>query len=148
MAERWSDRCRVTPLTWLPGTGALTHDVYFGPTQAIALLTNQTTATFIPGTLEPGATYSWRIDEHTASGIVTGDVWSFTTQPIHYYEWRFIDGNLAPSVGQGVLAYADAATAARPGSALPMMKPSADERAADGPSPRLCRRQQRLSRFV
>jgi len=99
-------------LTWLPGTGALTHDVYFGPTQPIALLTNQTTATFIPGTLEPGATYSWRIDEHTTSGIVTGDVWSFTTQPIHYYEWRFIDGNLAPSVGQGVLAYADAATAA------------------------------------
>lgn len=98
-------------LTWLPGTAALSHDIYFGPNPLPPFLTNQSTASFAPGPLEPGATYYWRIDERNDAELVTGDVWSFTTRPDHYYEWRFIQGSLAPTVGPGTLAFANAATA-------------------------------------
>ncbi|HEX5218092.1 MAG TPA: hypothetical protein VFZ59_00870, partial [Verrucomicrobiae bacterium] len=45
-------------------------------------------------------------------GVVTGDVWSFTTRIINarVYEWNFENGNLSPRLGTGVLAYADGAT--------------------------------------
>ena len=36
----------------------------------------------IPG-LTPGAKYYWRVDEvDAAGGKITGDVWSFTVQPL------------------------------------------------------------------
>jgi hypothetical protein len=72
-------------LSWAPGMGALLHYVYFG--DDLDTVTNATGAlplpllTHNPGPLEPGKTYYWRIDEFSASGTITGDVWSFTTAP-------------------------------------------------------------------
>jgi hypothetical protein len=63
------------------------------------------------GPLEPGTTYYWRVDEGTDAGVVTGDVWSFVTRPEAMYEWRFVAGDLTAAVGDGVLEYANAATA-------------------------------------
>jgi len=67
-------------LTWTAGSGATSHDVYFGTTSPGAFQGNQTETTFDPGTLSYGITYYWRIDEINAAGTTTGNVWNFTTE--------------------------------------------------------------------
>ncbi len=63
-------------LSWSNGGRATSYNVYFnGVFQG-----NQTgTSFFIPTSLYSLKTYSWRIDSVNASGITTGDTWSFTT---------------------------------------------------------------------
>ncbi|MBL7184880.1 MAG: LamG domain-containing protein [Phycisphaerae bacterium] len=82
-------------LSWTPGLGAVSHDIYLGTSKADvtsgAAATsqgNQITLSFDPGPLLPATTYYWRIDEKTSDGTVTsGDVWSFTTA-----EFAVVDG--------------------------------------------------------
>jgi len=80
----------VTPaLTWLPGSGATKHQVYFGNTldavQQGAAGTNkgivaEPNHVFAPGALESMTTYYWRIDEIlTGDTVQAGPVWKFTT---------------------------------------------------------------------
>ncbi|UCE46744.1 MAG: hypothetical protein JSW47_14160, partial [Phycisphaerales bacterium] len=62
------------------------HFVYFGTDRdAVEGGTGQfnstTEPTFNPGTLQNDTTYFWRVDEFTGAGMITGDVWSFTTLP-------------------------------------------------------------------
>jgi len=84
-----NDLTQPIVLSWSPGGDALSHDVYFGddPLGSLSFMGNQTSTTFAPGPLIPGARYYWRIDE---VGIVilrgqmvtvrtTGPVWTFTT---------------------------------------------------------------------
>lgn len=67
-------------MSWTAGTGAVSHNVYFGTDNPPPFIGNQTSATFDPGTLEFSTTYYWQIDELNGSGVVTtGDVWNFTT---------------------------------------------------------------------
>jgi len=76
-------------LTWLPGAGAVKHQVYFGNSreavQQGAAGTNKGTraaaeTNYQPGSLESLTTYYWRVDEILFDGAVqTGAVWSFTT---------------------------------------------------------------------
>ena len=94
-------------VSWAPGTNALLHRVYFGPISPGMLRTNTTNVTFAPGPLERSTTYFWRVDEVTPSGVVTGEVWSFRTAAVNVYEWNFAQGDLAPALGNGLLAYAD-----------------------------------------
>ena len=70
---------RNLTLSWTPGNGATSHNVYFGTTSPGTFQGNQTAASFNPGTLEFDAAYYWRIDEVSGSIITAGDVWSFTT---------------------------------------------------------------------
>ncbi|MHC4740041.1 MAG: hypothetical protein ACYS9Y_14125, partial [Planctomycetota bacterium] len=67
-------------LSWTAGSGATSHDVYFGTTSPGAFQGNQTATTFEPGTMSNDTTYYWRIDEVNAQGTTTGNVWSFTTE--------------------------------------------------------------------
>jgi hypothetical protein len=69
-------------LSWTAGSGAISHDVYFGTTNPPVFQNNQTTATFSPGILGNNTTYYWRIDENNATGTTTGDVWTFTTADV------------------------------------------------------------------
>ena len=70
----------TTPLlSWTPGAGATSHDVYFGTESPGTFQRNQTNATFFPVTLLTNKTYYWRIDEINSGGKTTGTVWSFTT---------------------------------------------------------------------
>ncbi|MGA2092466.1 MAG: CotH kinase family protein, partial [Sedimentisphaerales bacterium] len=72
----------LTPtLSWTAGTGATSHDVYFGAFNPGIFQGNQTGTAFSPGTLLTNTTYYWRVDEHNAGGTITGPVWSFTTIP-------------------------------------------------------------------
>lgn len=66
-------------LTWVPGTGTTSHNVYFGTTSPGTLQGNQAGSSFSPGLLLPNTTYYWRIDEQKQGGVTTGDVWSFRT---------------------------------------------------------------------
>lgn len=68
-----------TSLNWNPGACTQSHDVYFGTTNPPALIGNQISATYNPGTLLPNTTYYWRIDEKNSVGTTTGVVWNFTT---------------------------------------------------------------------
>ena len=78
----------VTPmLTWMPGTGATKHHVYFGA--SLDAVTQRTAPTdkgiladpnYAPGPLESMTTYYWRVDETIAGGgVQPGPVWKFTT---------------------------------------------------------------------
>ncbi|MBN2269813.1 MAG: right-handed parallel beta-helix repeat-containing protein [Sedimentisphaerales bacterium] len=68
-------------LSWQPGAGAQTHDVYFGTESPGQFQGNQTADTFRPGPLEAQKTYYWRIDEVNIYGKTTGPVWQFTCMP-------------------------------------------------------------------
>jgi len=76
-----------TDLRWTPGTGAITHDVYFGADKTAVeardpstFKGNRTVITYNPGTLAENTTYYWRIDEHAEDDVIhEGKIWSFTT---------------------------------------------------------------------
>ena len=72
---------RTADLSWTAGSGATSHDVYFGTTNPPPFIQNQTATTFDPGTMTISTTYYWCIDEVGPYGSkTTGTVWSFTTE--------------------------------------------------------------------
>ncbi len=73
-------------LSWAPGTGAVSHRVYFSIDQtkvaAGAAEADKGTTTepnFVPGTLKHDTIYYWRVDESDGVRTHPGDVWSFET---------------------------------------------------------------------
>ncbi len=70
-------------LSWTPGSGAVTHSVYFGDN--FDTVNNATGAapqietTYDPGPLGFEKVYYWRVDEFDGLATHKGDVWSFTT---------------------------------------------------------------------
>jgi len=66
-------------LSWTAGSGATSHDVYFGQSSPGSFQGNQGGTTYNTGTMSNDTTYYWRIDEVNAGGTTTGTVWSFTT---------------------------------------------------------------------
>jgi hypothetical protein len=66
-------------LSWTAGTGAASHNVYFGTSSPGTFRGNQTATTFDPGTLDFNTPYYWRIDEISGPNTTTGDIWTFTT---------------------------------------------------------------------
>lgn len=82
-------RATDTDLTWMAGKDAASHDVYFSTNEqdvaagaTDAFRGNHVVLTFDPGTLEPGTTYHWRVDEIEQGGAKhAGGIWSFTTLP-------------------------------------------------------------------
>jgi len=69
-------------LSWTAGSGATSHDVYFGTISPGASQGNQTATTFDTGTMANDMTYYWRIDEVNGEGTTGGLVWSFTTESL------------------------------------------------------------------
>src|SRR6185503_5063508 len=87
--------------------------IYFGTNNPGSLVVTQAVASFHPGPLMTNTTYFWRVDGITPGGVVTGDVWTFTTVNPNgsvLYEWTFEGANLDADLGNGVMSYADAAT--------------------------------------
>jgi predicted phosphodiesterase len=66
-------------LNWTAGSGATSHDVYFGTSSPGTLQGNQAGVTFVPVSMNYETTYYWRIDEVGPAGTAEGEVWSFTT---------------------------------------------------------------------
>jgi len=72
-------------LSWSAGFNSILHNVYFGDNvEDVNAGTGGTskgpanTTSYIPGGLEPGKTYYWRIDEFDGAATHKGDIWSFT----------------------------------------------------------------------
>jgi hypothetical protein len=68
-----------TDLSWTAGTDATSYDVYFGTSEPLSFMGNQTAATFEPGTLGEATMYYWRIDSVNGWGKTAGEVWMFFT---------------------------------------------------------------------
>ena len=79
-------------LAWGPGADALYHLVYLGTNQDAVLNAVDGGSTTVeaaldPGTLQPGTTYFWRVDEVNSAPDYTvfkGNVWGFTVEPISF----------------------------------------------------------------
>ena len=75
---------KTVTLSWMAGSTAVSHDVYFSIDSAAvsdgtALIGNQAETSYSPPGLEKSTTYYWRVDEVEADGTThAGDVWSFT----------------------------------------------------------------------
>jgi len=70
----------VSPtLSWTAGSGATSHDVYFGDTNPPPFIGNQAGTSFSPGILSGGTIYYWQINEQGAGGTTIGNLWQFTT---------------------------------------------------------------------
>ena len=67
-------------LSWTPGSGATSHDVYFGTNSPGTFQGNQTTTTFETGLISSTTMYYWRIDEVNIWGKTIGVVRHFTTR--------------------------------------------------------------------
>jgi len=65
-------------LSWTPGSGAISYDVYLGTSNLLLFMCNRTDTTFIPGWLSASTTFYWRIDGINSWGKTKGEVWSFT----------------------------------------------------------------------
>ncbi|MGE5297178.1 MAG: PA14 domain-containing protein, partial [Solirubrobacterales bacterium] len=72
-------------LSWLPGVGAVSHNVYLSSDQgkvaagdASVLVSQQAETSFASAPLGWNKTYYWRVDEVAEDGsVVAGEVWSF-----------------------------------------------------------------------
>ncbi|MHC4738395.1 MAG: LamG-like jellyroll fold domain-containing protein, partial [Planctomycetota bacterium] len=107
-ADSATDVSVAADLSWTAGSGATSHDVYFGTTSPGSFQGNQTETTYDPGTMDYDTTYYWRIDELNAAGTTTGAVWSFTTIAAPVDElvgwWKLDESagtNAADSSGKG-----------------------------------------------
>jgi hypothetical protein len=92
-----------TGLRWDAGSGAVSHDIYFGTANPPPFLRSQTGTSFYQSELTYRTRYYWRIDEVGAGGTTTGVVWSFTTIfvtgrcfPADTVVW--VDGGLVPII--------------------------------------------------
>jgi hypothetical protein len=93
-------------LSWMPGSGAAEHKVYFGTSpvnMSLLTTTNSTSYSDLPA-LNRSTTYYWRVDAVSAEGkVMPGEVWSFNTGRLVAH-WKFDDGSgniAADSSGNG-----------------------------------------------
>jgi len=86
-------------LSWTAGSGATSHDVYFGTVSPGTFIGNQTGTTYDTGTMANSKTYYWRIDEKNANGTTTGVVWSFTTAAAGTTPTFVVAGTVASGTG-------------------------------------------------
>ena len=72
-----------TTLSWTAGLGAESHTIYFGDdfedVNNTAGGSPQESNTYVPGLLESGKFYYWRVDEYDGLATYKGEVWSFST---------------------------------------------------------------------
>ena len=67
-------------LIWEGTLNADSYDVYFGTTNPPPFVNNQKETTYIPGNMEKGTKYYWRIDSKNSNGISEGANWAFTVE--------------------------------------------------------------------
>jgi len=74
-----------TIISWQDGGNSTGYIINFGLFNAITNCGSTTTTNYNPGMLLYGSNYQWRIDATNATGVTTGDVWSFTVRDGNWY---------------------------------------------------------------
>jgi len=77
-----TDVSQTQDLGWTAGSGATSHDVYFGTVNPPPFIDNQAYTFYDTGTMSSSTTYYWRVDEKNSGGTTTGTVWNFTVPPL------------------------------------------------------------------
>ena len=67
-------------LSWSPGSGATSYDVYFGTAAAPPFAGNTASTGYSQGQMNSSTTYYWRVVSKNGGGSTTSATWSFTTQ--------------------------------------------------------------------
>lgn len=80
----WSTNVPVYGITlnWLPGLGAVSHDIYLGTSNPPEQFLGNTGGLYfpVPIVLAKNTVYYWRVDEKDSlGGTSVGDIWHFTT---------------------------------------------------------------------
>ena len=70
---------RNPSLSWTPGNGTTSNDVYLGTTNPPSFVSNITSNSYQTDLLSPNTTYYWRIDCKNQYYTTEGQVWTFTT---------------------------------------------------------------------
>ncbi|HUW84801.1 MAG TPA: Calx-beta domain-containing protein [Phycisphaerae bacterium] len=68
-------------LSWTPGAGATSHNLYFGTTNPPPFVGNLSEPFFDPGVMPNNVWHYWRVDEVNEYGTTTGVDWRFKTNP-------------------------------------------------------------------
>jgi hypothetical protein len=86
-------------LTWQAGSGATSHDLYFGQDTTVVLVGNQTATGYDPPdqVFQAGRIYYWRVDERNDIGVTRGPLWHFTT-------WLPVEAATNPDPANGTTA--------------------------------------------
>jgi hypothetical protein len=106
-ANSATDVSTSADLSWTAGSGATSHDVYFGTTSPGTFQGNQAGTTYDPGTMLSGTTYYWRIDEVNEAGTTTGTVWSFTTSSVIPNDADFVSSTIPDKMLPGDVVSVD-----------------------------------------
>ncbi|MGD9994821.1 MAG: LamG-like jellyroll fold domain-containing protein [Salinivirgaceae bacterium] len=67
-------------LSWKPGIGAKSHDVYLGTSYPPPFLAHVDNANYTAAGLNHNTRYYWRVDEINENGTTEGTVWNFMTR--------------------------------------------------------------------
>ncbi|MGA2093762.1 MAG: hypothetical protein ABSH16_10205, partial [Sedimentisphaerales bacterium] len=110
-ANAATDISLTQDLSWTAGNGATSHDVYFGTSNPPPFKINQTATTYDTGTMDTNTTYYWRIDEKNAGGTTTGNLWSFKTISLYWFD-GFESGNFTTGGWSWSNSYASVAAEA------------------------------------
>jgi endonuclease/exonuclease/phosphatase (EEP) superfamily protein YafD len=76
-----SKAMRHALLSWTPGRRATVERVHLGTVEPLSLVAETAASHLVSARLAAATEYRWRVDTVTASGVVTGDTWTFVTPP-------------------------------------------------------------------
>lgn len=89
--------------------GPVTYSVYIGedPADLLLIASGLEQCKFVPGDIQPGKTYFWRVDASNDTGTTEGDIWSFNAVPggqLFYTDFHTTPASFAESEWGTIIA--------------------------------------------
>lgn len=100
-------------LSWTNDTkdyfGPVTYSVYIGedPADLLLIASGLEQCKFVPGDIQPGKTYFWRVDASNDTGTTEGDIWNFNAVPggrLFYTDFHTTPASFAESEWGTIIA--------------------------------------------
>lgn len=89
-----------TQLSWSGATGATSYDVYFGTSSPPPFVTNTTSTSYAPGTLNLNTTYYWQVVAKNSGGSAGSPIFSFfTISSLCTFSVSQVAGSVGPAGG-------------------------------------------------
>ncbi|MDO4336182.1 MAG: hypothetical protein Q4C37_10215 [Bacteroidales bacterium] len=89
--------------------GPVTYSVYIGedPADLLLIASGLEQCKFVPGDIQPGKTYFWRVDASNDTGTTEGDIWNFNAVPggrLFYTDFHTTPASFAESEWGTIIA--------------------------------------------